>query len=260
MSKVPPTVHPLRTPVSTSVTVSTPIDTLLNDLFATASTLSMLMVKKNEFVYACSSYKKQELLHFEIRIYITEDNQFLIEFKHLRGDRFSFAELLHDIGKMLKVDIPGGRTFDMFDEVDVSNHEQMKTHLDEFILVDPHQCLPSLAACARDIAKSGRGLEFFGPEGTWRDIVSTVVNLATKEEFYLACVSVLADIAEVAVPGDPCELSTILSQSIGYHERREAIRLALNCKKHGVLFPNVYFNVFDNDKPALEMFYRLVNN
>lgn len=203
-----PSFHHLRTPLSTSITVNKPYEEVVSSIVDAITNLGIGHQKTPACVYSCTQLMQNDLLRFEIRIYLNEDKTHLIEFKQLSGDRFSYAETLTHLGFQLGTPIPGARLYRTNDEVDFSNmenhHNFIATSIEDRSSRDQQvQGMQTIAALARDFSKSTdpRASEYFSAEGL--DLVKRVIEITkasieTDQVMCLIGVSVLADIMKVA--------------------------------------------------------------
>ncbi len=205
-----PAFHPLCTPLSTSIKVNKPYEEVVKSVVDAITRLGIGHQVTRRCVYLCTQLVQNDLLRFEIRIYLNEDETHLIEFKQLSGDRFSYAETLTHLGFQLGTPIPGARLFRTNDEVDFSNmenhHNFIATSIEDRSSRDQQvQGMQTIAALARDFSKSTdpRASEYFSSDGldlVRRVIEITKASIETDQVMCLIGVSVLADIKKVA-PG-----------------------------------------------------------
>ncbi len=203
-----PLFHPLRTALSTSITVDKTYQEVVPFIVDAITNCGIVYHEKSHCVYSCTCLVNNDLVRFETRIYLNKDETYLIEFKQLSGDRFLYAEILAHISEQLSTPIPGARLFRTNDEMDLENMESRSDFM--CLLLEKGACrdnqiqgMQLLAACARDLSTSTKASEYFGSEGKWMDLVSrvidiTVESISTDQEMCLIGVSVITDIKKAA--------------------------------------------------------------
>lgn len=219
-------------------------DIIRSDIAEACAQLGIEKINKAPSGYKCSSFKDQHMIEFTIDIY-SDRERHVIEFRQMSGDdRFAFAELLHDIQEQLKCNIVGSRNFPRFDEIDLSNQDQMYDFLKE--LMDSNapdwqkDALQTLAACSRQIREHNvQCVSERFVSSTSQVVLKALDKALNTRDNYLFLVSALADYFSIPTRFDADILEKAkqltLSQpleSLGYHERRETVRLALSLKEH----------------------------
>jgi hypothetical protein len=214
-------------------------DNIRSEIAEACAQLGIEKQNKAPHGFKCSSFKFQHLIVFEIEIY-SDRQHHIIEFRQLSGDdRFAFAELLYSFQEQLNHVISGARHFENYDEFDSTNAEQMYDFMKEFADSDEYfwqiDAFQLIAECSRQLKEHNVKSE------SDRFVSSTsqvVLKGLLYPKAYLYLVSSLADYFSI-----PTEFDTdivekaknlTLSQSIetlGFHERRETIRLALALKR-----------------------------
>lgn len=243
---------------------------------------------KSRYTYYCSAFKNQEFIYFEVNIFSTENDEYVLVFQSLYGDRFDYGNLLYSIGQILGIKIPGEIKLSYFlGTVDLSNIDQMREFLQELLDKDSPedlkvQGLQGLAACARDFQLTDVSIivsDIFGVGGDWETLLESVINIIqstqTNSRLFLLAVSTLADIFEIKLSKDvrtqfkelagETALSTLKNNSNKfteteyYHLRREGLRLFSALREYNVITEPVEFDQteFQNDKKALDIVIKL---
>lgn len=234
-------------------------DMIRSDISFVCTCLGIEKKNKAPSGFRCSSFKNQFMIEFDIDIY-SNRNLHVVDFRLISGeDGFAFAELLYEIQEQLECNIVGSRNFKKFDDVlDLTHQEQMYEFIQELMdsntpdyQRDSLQTLQTLASYSRQI--SGHTIQ----SNLERFVSSTskvVLKAIEYKTDYLFLVSALADYFLIPTKFDTDILAKAkeltLAQPmdyLGYHERRETIRLAVSIRKFYTLDELEHFNIKVND-------------
>lgn len=262
------------------------IDKIMEQFYNYLSKYSIKWIKNN-YVYDCSYFNKQDFLRF--RIYVTkriidQDNEYIMEFKLLSGDRFAFAELLYSISDYLKVSIPGSNQISILDdEFDFINYKQNIEFMSELISKKSSsdlrlQCLQNYNSCLTSLLKIDENFKsinktntlpnIFNDCPTCMKIIYDIITMMELNDYNflsyeekLYSISILTNIYNIYYIGpnsdqmDKIKLSIeriicniFNKENIDYHLQHIGLELAIAYIKYTMeTLPSFIFDRIEND-------------
>jgi hypothetical protein len=224
--------------------------------------------------YECSVMDEIDLIEFKINIYehSYENNKIIhiVEFNLLEGDRYSFGEVLANIGSLINVIIPGALRLPKF-EPDPEFSQDLDIILDflkDDSSINQIYGMEILAQFARDLSTvSSVSLNF----NKWAELVEEIFNIIEHYEYertLMKAVYTLGVIFSLDIPWDNEILQMAVSTAkfafpYGYHIRRECLRILCNLSTK-ITIPKediikmIGRNKFHNDKSAYNYSQKLL--
>ncbi len=227
------------------------------------------------YTYECSVYYKNEMILFNINLFENTKTNYILEFNVIQGERFSFGEILADIGSLMGLIIPGSLRLPMFDsELDISNHNMsyILEYLSDDSRMNQMHGMYILSQVANDL--SLMRIDTFN-YNQWNEFIEIIFkifknNNSEDKRLRLTIVYTLANIFTINIDWEHSLLEKAghiakCSFSGGYHTRRESLRLLyvisnkIKIPKNDIVKLIIDNQTFYNDKSAFNYSQKLLS-
>jgi hypothetical protein len=245
-----------RDPSISSILILKNLSEILNIIKYITYELSIEINITDAFSYDCSIMNNQDTIYFKINIFEHIDDAHLLEFNLIQGERFTFGEILANIGTLIDVVIPGSLRLPKYDTDTDSNDLDLNyilENLNDALFHNQIHGMEMLSQVARDLSVSKiESIDI----NKWNELVELIFKIFENFEYENILVNIvytLADIFSINISWnfDILEKGVYIAKycfSYGYHTKRESMRLLCILSKKINIPKEHIMRLFGKDK------------